>query len=212
MKKEDTKQKILDKALTLFAERGYESVSMDEIAKAVQIKAPSLYNHFSGKQAIFDAIFSLVSEQYEQDTDKFNIHVQDSSIDMSDFVTISEDMLFEKAKTIFEYSLHSEQISKFRKMMTIEQFRSSEIAELYTNRYVTRVINYHANIFNNLLEIKKINNIDPKTLAFAYVSPILVLIGICDRQPEKEKECLDRLEKHVRLFYQIFNNLGGKKQ
>ena len=129
---------------------------------------------------------------------------------MSDFVTISEDMLFEKAKTIFEYSLHSEQISKFRKMMTIEQFRSSEIAELHTSRYVTRVINYHTNIFNNLLKIKKINNIDSKTLAFTYVSPILVLIGICDRQPEKEKECLDRLEKHVRLFYQIFNNLGGK--
>ena len=53
MKQEDTKQKILDKALELFSTQGYDSVSVGEIAKAVGIKAPSLYNHFPGKQAIF---------------------------------------------------------------------------------------------------------------------------------------------------------------
>ena len=56
MKQEDTKQVILEKALELFSAKGYDSVSMDEIAKAVGVKAPSLYNHFSGKRAIFDAI------------------------------------------------------------------------------------------------------------------------------------------------------------
>ena len=56
MKQEDTRQKILDKALGLFAAKGYDSVSVGEIAQAVGIKAPSLYNHFPGKQAIFDAI------------------------------------------------------------------------------------------------------------------------------------------------------------
>ena len=56
MKQEDTKQRILDKALELFSAHGYDSVSVGEIAKAVGIKAPSLYNHFPGKHAIFDAI------------------------------------------------------------------------------------------------------------------------------------------------------------
>ena len=56
MKQEDTKQRILEKALELFSAQGYDSVSVGEIAAAVGIKAPSLYNHFSGKQAIFDAI------------------------------------------------------------------------------------------------------------------------------------------------------------
>ena len=56
MKQEDTKQRILDKALELFSTQGYDSVSVGEIAQAVGIKAPSLYNHFPGKQAIFDAI------------------------------------------------------------------------------------------------------------------------------------------------------------
>ena len=53
---EDTKQRILKKSLELFSTKGYDAVSVGEIAKAVGIKAPSLYNHFPSKQAIFDAI------------------------------------------------------------------------------------------------------------------------------------------------------------
>ena len=56
MKNENTAQKILDAALGLFAKKGYDAVSVDEIAKAVGIKAPSIYNHFDSKQEIFDAI------------------------------------------------------------------------------------------------------------------------------------------------------------
>ena len=60
MKQEDTKQRILDKALELFSTQGYDFVSVGEIAKAVGIKAPSLYNHFPSKQAIFDAIMEFM--------------------------------------------------------------------------------------------------------------------------------------------------------
>ena len=63
MKQEDTKQKILDKALELFSAQGYDAVSVGEIAKAVGIKAPSLYNHFSSKRAIFDAIVESTAAQ-----------------------------------------------------------------------------------------------------------------------------------------------------
>ena len=55
-KMEDTKQRILEKSLELFSTKGYDAVSVGEIAKAVGIKAPSLYNHFPSKQAIFGAI------------------------------------------------------------------------------------------------------------------------------------------------------------
>ena len=54
-KKEDTKQRILDEALRLFSQSGYDAVSVERIASAVGIKAPSLYKHFKSKQEIFDA-------------------------------------------------------------------------------------------------------------------------------------------------------------
>lgn len=203
MKQEDTRQKILDKALELFSTRGYDSVSVGEIANAVGIKAPSLYNHFSGKQAIFDAIVESTAAQYEADTDKIDIHVQDVKQDIPIFTEITEDALFEKVRQIFEYSLHNETISRFRRMMTIEQFRSPELAALYSQRYVSRILDYHAGIFRALIAIGEIQAGEPDALAMMYVAPVLTLIGVCDRQPEKESECLEKLREHVHLFFHM---------
>ena len=210
MKQEDTKQRILDKALELFSAKGYDSVSVGEIAKAVGIKAPSLYNHFPSKQAIFDAIVESTAVQYESDTDKIDIHVQDGRKDIPIFTETTEDALFEKVRQIFEYSLHNETISRFRRMMTIEQFRSPELAALYSGRYVERVLDYHAGIFRALIAAGEIIAENPDTLAMLYVSPVLTLIGICDRQPEREQECLEKLQNHVRLFFRMVH--GGNAQ
>ena len=203
MKQEDTRQKILDKALELFSARGYDPVSVGEIAKAVGIKAPSLYNHFPSKQAIFDAIVASTAAQYGADTDQINIHVQNAAQDIPAFTEITADALFEKVRQIFEYSLHDNTISRFRRMMTLEQFRSPELAALYSRRYVERVLAYHAGIFRALIAAGEITAEDPNALAMLYVSPVLTLIGICDRQPERENECLDQLKRHVSLFFRM---------
>ena len=135
MKRENTKQKIIETALTLFSERGYDAVSVGEIAEAVGIKAPSLYNHYPSKQAIFDAIVETTALQYEKDTGRIDIHVQRAAADIPMLMTIGEEELFEKVRQIFDYSLHNDNIRKFRKMMTIEQFRSPSLGELYTRRF-----------------------------------------------------------------------------
>lgn len=206
MRQEDTRQKILDKALELFAAQGYNSVSVGEIAQAVGIKAPSLYNHFPGKQAIFDAIVESTAAQYEADTDKINIHVQNVVQDIPVFTEITEDALFEKVRQIFEYSLHNEAISRFRRMMVREQFRSPELAALYSRRYVDRILEYHAGIFRALIAAGEIQAENPDTLAMMHVAPVLTLIGVCDRQPEKESECLEKLRRHVQLFFRMVHS------
>ena len=203
MKQEDTRQKILEKALELFSTNGYDSVSMGEIAGAVGIKAPSLYNHFSGKQAIFDAIVDATAAQYQRDTDKIDIHVQNAAQDVPVFTEITEDLLAEKVRQLFCYSLHDKTISRFRRMMTIEQFRSPQLAELYSKRYVERITAYHATLFRSLIAAGELRSEAPETLAMMYVAPVITLIGVCDRQPEREEECLKRLDAHIRLFFRM---------
>lgn len=205
MKQEDTKQKILNKALELFSSYGYDSVSVGEIAKAVGIKAPSLYNHYPSKQAIFDAIVEATAAQYEKDTDKISIHVQDAAQDIPVFSKITAEDLIQKVRQLFCYSLHDETISRFRRMMTIEQFRSPKLAKLYSKRYVERVVDYHAGIFRSLIAAGKIKDEDPQVLAMMYVAPVITLIGICDRQPEKEAVSLEKLDAHVKLFFKTFH-------
>ena len=203
MKRENTKQKIIETALTLFSERGYDAVSVGEIAEAVGIKAPSLYNHYPSKQAIFDAIVETTALQYEKDTGRIDIHVQRAAADIPMLMTIGEEELFEKVRQIFDYSLHNDNIRKFRKMMTIEQFRSPSLGELYTRRFSERLVDYHAEIFRSLIAAGVIYGGDTNALALMYVAPVITLIGVCDRQPEREAECLEKLKSHVKQFYSM---------
>ena len=201
----DTKHKILLEALRLFSQKGYDAVGVKQIAAAVGIKAPSLYKHYRSKQDIFDAIFEETARRYEAFTDTISIHVQNSAQDLMMFEKITADDLVEKVKSLIDYSLHDEYISQFRRMMTIEQFRSPALSELYSQRYVNQIHNYHKELFTRMIEAGVLAEEDPGVLAMMYDAPILVLLGECDRHPEKEDECMQTLEAHVRLFYKTFN-------
>jgi len=61
----DTKSKIFNTALRLFAIRGVENVSMREIADAVGIKAASIYNHYENKEEIVEACYDFFLKNHD---------------------------------------------------------------------------------------------------------------------------------------------------
>lgn len=52
---EDTKGRILDTAIAIFGERGFEACTMRDLAAEVGIKAPAIYNHYSSKEDVLAA-------------------------------------------------------------------------------------------------------------------------------------------------------------
>ena len=54
---------ILREAARLFAERGYNGVSLEDIGAAVGVSGPAVYRHFAGKQALLGAVLVKVSEE-----------------------------------------------------------------------------------------------------------------------------------------------------
>ena len=56
MKVLNRKSEILKVAKDLITEKGYNAVSMRDLAKALDIKAASLYNHIANKQEILSTI------------------------------------------------------------------------------------------------------------------------------------------------------------
>ena len=55
---ESTRERILDVAERLFAERGLAGTAVRDIAREAGLTAPSLYNHFDGKQALYEAVLA----------------------------------------------------------------------------------------------------------------------------------------------------------
>lgn len=58
----DVKARILDAAQRVFLKRGYQSASLDEIAETAPASKPTIYAHFPGKEALFEAVVARVVE------------------------------------------------------------------------------------------------------------------------------------------------------
>jgi len=59
-----TKKKIFENAIKLFTQRGYENVSINDIANSVSIRQSAVYNHFKSKQEILNTIYEFYSHNY----------------------------------------------------------------------------------------------------------------------------------------------------
>lgn len=53
---DDTRRRILEAALDLFAQKGYEATTVREIAEAVGFRDSAIYSHFESKRQVYDAL------------------------------------------------------------------------------------------------------------------------------------------------------------
>lgn len=60
--KANRRETLLAAAARLFAERGYNGVSLEELGAAAGVSGPAVYRHFDGKQALLGALLVEVSE------------------------------------------------------------------------------------------------------------------------------------------------------
>ncbi len=204
----DTKKKILDVALTLFSEKGYGNVYVGHIAEGVGIKAPSLYKHYKSKQDIFEAILKEMRNRYDKEVSYLSITGSDSKLDANIFAEMSEDQLVKLGMGLFHFFLHDEYECKFRKMLTIEQFSNQELAQIFSNQYINEPLKYQTGLFRLILIQEQMKKEDEQIMALQFYSPIYLLLTLCDREPQREEEALQLLEKHIRQFSRMYRECG----
>ena len=200
----NTKQKILDEALTLFSEKGYANVYVGDIADRVGIKAPSLYKHYKNKKAIFDAIIDEMNNRFTEQAKNLNINGTNPEIDAAIYEKLSEEQLVRLGRDLFLYYLHDDYTRRFRKMLTIEQFHDKELADLYTKLYVDDPFSYQGMLLGLMADAGVLHTDDVKIMTMHFYAPIYYLLTICDRNPERESEALDMLEKHIKQFDRLY--------
>lgn len=198
----DTKEKILMAALRLFAREGYEAVSVSDIAGELGITKGALYKHYKNKRDIFDSIVARMfqvdaerSRQYEVPEEQF-----DQSPETYEDVSLENIRRFTLAQFVFwtvdDFASH------FRKMLTLEQYRSAEMAELYNSCLVAGPVAYMEDIFREMSKKGVLREVDPKQLALAYYAPLYLLIGMWDQADDKAA-LTTLLEGHIARFIQM---------
>ncbi len=68
--REAATQSILDAARAIMREEGVAALSMQELARCMDMRAPSLYNYFTGKMDIYDTLFRLGFKLWKETVEK----------------------------------------------------------------------------------------------------------------------------------------------
>ena len=157
-----TKRKIFETSMKLFAEKGYDATSIEEITATVGVAKGTLYYHFSSKEEIFNFLveegMKLLKNSIEIKTSKF-----DNSIDKL------------KAIILIEIKV----LAKYENLITIilNQFWGTEARNLSCQKYVLDYIETVESIINAGIEKGEITNVNPHILAstiFSLTYSILV--------------------------------------
>ena len=200
MDRGNTKQAILEAALDLFSVHGFEATSISQIAGAVGIRKASLYSHFDSKQAILDALIQEVLEQYG----KRSIFAKTDWDKDTESLPLTADDAVKMIQSQIHYIFHDPSISKGRKMLVIEQFRNVDLAKLLTKQNYSDVMHYFTGMIQCLIRKDVLVEDDPEIIAAQLCLPVSVWLGLCDRQPEREQEVMERLDKHIRQFFRVY--------
>ena len=203
MDRGNTKQEILDASLELFSVHGFEATSISQIADAVGIRKASLYSHFENKQSILDTLVKDVLEQYLEHSIFARADWEKSDVSLP----LNSDEAANMIQNQIQYILHDPYVSKARKMLVIEQFQNPELAKLQTKQNYSDVMQYCTGLIKQLIRRGVLAEYDPEIMAAQLGLPVSVWINLCDREPEREQEIMELVEKHVRQFFEVF----GKK-
>ena len=190
-----TKERILEAALTLFSENGYDGTSVEQIANAVGIKAPSLYKHFKGKEEILNALIDSAEIRYEE------MFGSESHIGR---LPQSREEFVEMTMGRISFTMHDPMIRKIRKLLVQEQFRNERFSGITTRHQLDGIQRMYARIIEEMMKDGLFIQDDSLMLAMELSAPAVLLVAKADRQPRYSQEALAAIEKHIRHFCEVY--------
>ena len=175
------KEEILIVALHLFARDGYEAVSVSQIAGELDMTKGALYRHYKSKRDIFDCIVQRMEQQDSEQARQNEVPEESIEKVPEEYQNVSVEDFVGYSKSMFEYWTEDDFASSFRKMLTIEQFRSEEMQNLYQQYLVSGPAEYVNDLFKNM----KIKN--PEENAIKFYANMFFYYSVYDGAADKTK-------------------------
>lgn len=195
MKKGNTKERLVMAALDLFSVKGYEGTSVEEIARYVGIKAPTMYKYLKSKDELLQILVDKSEAEYNSGMEQ--------NMQGADKISSGND-LKEYAMRLVEFTLNHEMAIKMRRLLMIEQYRNESFAESATRHHITQIRSAFSAIFAELMEKGVMIKGEPDMIALEFTAPATLMIQMSDRQPEKKQEAVSTIDKHFDTFIERY--------
>lgn len=189
--KSKTKSRILDAALVMFAENGYNGTNLRDLAAELGLSKSALYKHYANKEAIWNALLDQMEAYYAE---RFG------SMENLPKLPESGDELLAMTMKMIDFTVHDERIILTRKLLLTEQFHDERVCRLASKHFLYGTKNMFAAIFEKMMTDRVMKQDDPEMLAFIYTAPVTALIQFCTREPDKQEDVIKRAEEFVKYF------------
>jgi len=192
---EDTKARILETALELFARKGYLGTSMSDIAGQLGFTKAALYKHYASKQEILDKIVARMNEMDDARAKEYEM----PEAALRDFPEAYLGAPVEKIRSYsraqFDHWTKDTFCTNFRKMLTLEQYRDPKLGQFYQDYLAGGPLAYMQSIFRELTDSDE----TAMQLALEFYGPIYLLYSVYDGAQDKVAVST-MLEEHIDRF------------
>ena len=191
----NTKERILETALELFAQSGYLGTSMSDIAGELGITKGALYKHYTSKQEILSSIVERMNKTDYERAEEYEMPEVEPDGFAEAYLRTPIEKIRAYAMAQFDHWTKEHFPSNFRKMLTLEQYRDPKFAKLYHDYLATGPTEYMAAIFRKLTD----SDDAAMQLALEFYGPMFLLYSVYDGATDKES-IAPRLCAHIDRF------------
>lgn len=151
------------------------------IHHVLYIPKPICFTDNQFERDIFDCIVQRMEQQDGEQATEYDMPQEDKEKMPGKYETVSFDDFVEYSKSMFEYWTEDDFASSFRKMLTIEQFRSEEMQNLFQQYLVSGPAEYVKDLFKNM-GIK-----NPEEKAVKFYANMFFYYSVYDGATDKTK-------------------------
>lgn len=191
----ETKERILETALELFAQSGYLGTSMSDIAARLGITKAALYKHYAGKQEILDRIVQRMNELDAARAAAYEMPGAAPEGFAQAYLNTPLDRIRAYSTAQFDHWTREPFSANFRKMLTLEQYRDARLAQLYQENLASGPVKYMAAIFRPLTDSNEV----AMQLALDFYGPMYLLYSVYDGAAD-QSAVAPMLEAHIDRF------------
>ena len=191
----ETKERILETALELFAQSGYLGTSMSDIAARLGITKAALYKHYAGKQEILDRIVQRMNELDAARAAAYEMPGAAPEGFAQAYLNTPLDRIRAYSTAQFDHWTREPFSANFRKMLTLEQYRDARLAQLYQENLASGPVKYMAAIFRPLTDSDE----TAMQLALNFYGPMYLLYSVYDGAAD-QLAVAPILEAHIDRF------------
>ena len=148
--KRNTREEILDVALSLFSTKGYEATSLSDVSAMLGVSKAALFKHFDSKEEILFSVMNMMDEEDRNRARDMNVPEDRKSESEEDYRYINKDDFISYALSQFEYWTENKRASEYRKFLSLERLRREELRIKWEENFVSGPLSYTKDVMEAL--------------------------------------------------------------